>query len=182
MIKILKEEQYFKDIKEIDQEFTSANTSINSTKLPAVFSKVTFQPNTINIDYGGGKFDNVADYLSKFKVINLVYDPYNRSSEHNKKVLDLVDDNNGADTITCSNVLNVIKEPKVRLNVISNIYKLLKPEGIAYFSVYEGDRSSVGKETTKGYQLNKPIVEYVSEVEQLFSNVVKKGSIIIAKK
>ncbi len=59
--------------------------------------------------------------------------------------------NGGADTVTCSNVLNVIKEPEVRLNVLKNIKKLVKPNGIVYITVYEG-KSGAGEGPTKsGY-------------------------------
>ena len=129
---------YEDEIQEIDQEFTSENTSINSGKLPAIFNMVHFEPGTINIDYGGGKFDNVADYLTQYDVINLVYDPYNRSKEHNKEVLRTCKAAGGADTATCSNVLNVIKEPEVRKNVLENIKKIVKPTGTVYITVYEG--------------------------------------------
>lgn len=184
MIRILEDnfDNYEDEIQEIGQEFTSANTSINSSKLPAVFNMVNFEPGTINLDYGGGKFDNVADYLSQYDVINLVYDPYNRTSDHNKKVLSLVRENGGADTVTCSNVLNVIKEPEVRLNVISNIKKVLKSGGTAYFTVYIGDKSGEGKVTKSGYQLNRDTKDYIPEIEEIFGDVSRKGKLIIARK
>lgn len=184
MIRIVEDnfDNYEDDIKEIGQEFTSANTSINSSKLPAIFKMINLEPNTINLDYGGGKFDNVADYLSNYDVINLVYDPFNRSSDHNKKVLSLVRQNGGADTATCSNVLNVIKEPEVRANVLSNIKKLLKSGGTLYITVYEGDGSGEGKVTKSGYQLNKKTNDYVEDIKSVFNNVSRKGKLIIAKK
>ena len=97
-------EEYEDDIKEVSQEFTSENTSINSGKLPAVFNMVSFEPGTINLDFGGGRFDNVAEYLTQYDVVNLVYDPYNRSKEHNREVIKTIRDAGGADTATCSNV------------------------------------------------------------------------------
>lgn len=168
------------DISEIDQEFTSANTSINSTKLPAVFNLVQFEPGTVNIDYGGGKFDNVADYLVQKDVVNLVYDPYNRSSEHNKEVVRLVKEHGGADSATCSNVLNVIKEPEVRLNVLNNIKKLVKPNGKVYITVYEGSGTSEGAETKAGYQLNRKTQDYLDEVMEVFPDAKRKGKLIVA--
>lgn len=175
MIRIIETaDNYIDDIQEIGQEFTSANTSINSSKLPAIFKLIKLEPNTINLDYGGGKFDNVADYLSQYDVINLVYDPYNRTSEHNKEVLSLIRENRGADTVTCSNVLNVIKEEEVRTNVLNNIYKLLKSEGTAYFTVYEGNSSGEGKPTKSGYQLNRKTIDYIDEISSVFSNVSRK--------
>ena len=65
-------------INELPQEFTSAKTSINKNKVPALFKLAVFKPDTVNLDYGGGKFDTATEYLKKFNVTNLIYDPYNR--------------------------------------------------------------------------------------------------------
>ena len=48
-LKITLNEDLEDDIQEIGQEFTSANTSINATKLPAVFNMVKFEPNTCSV-------------------------------------------------------------------------------------------------------------------------------------
>lgn len=173
-------EKYEDEIKEIDQEFTSENTSINSTKLPAVFKMVSFKPGTVNIDYGGGRFDNVADYLAQYDVINLVYDPYNRTQEHNKEVIKLVKEHGGADTATCSNVLNVIKEPEVRKNVLQNIKKLVKPSGEVYITVYEGTGKGDEGATKSGYQLNRKTADYLDEIQEVFPDAKRKGKLIIA--
>lgn len=168
-----------------EQEFDSSVTSINSSKLPTVFKNknVVMNPGTINLDYGGGKFNNVAEYLKDKDVINLVYDPFNRSKEHNKEVLSVVKKNGGADTITCSNVLNVIAEPEVRLSVLKNIDRLIKSNGTVYITVYEGDKSGKGKANAKkkSYQTNMKTQDYIEEIEQVFSNVIRKGKLIIAK-
>lgn len=170
----------YEEITEIGQEFTSENTSINSGRLPAVFNMVSFEPGTVNLDYGGGKFDNVAEYLTQYDVINLVYDPYNRSAEHNKEVIGLIREHGGADTATCSNVLNVIKEPEVRLNVLQNIKKLVRPGGKVYITVYEGKGNSAEGPTKSGYQLNKKTADYMEEVQQVFPDAKRKGKLITA--
>jgi len=164
-------------IREAEQKYNSAITSINSGKLPAVFSKVRFEPNTINLDYGGGKFDNVAEYLKdKYNVTNLVYDKYNRSSGHNSDVLKQVKENGGADTVTCSNVLNVIAEPEIRQEVLRDCKKYLKPNGTCYITVYEGNGSGEGKANDKrqSYQTNMKLDDYIDEVSKVFSNVKEK--------
>lgn len=170
------------DVEDTEQEYTSANTSINSSKLPAIFKLVNLQPNTINCDYGGGRFDIATEWLATKDVTNLIYDPYNRSSEHNKNVLDAIRKNNGADTVTCSNVLNVIKEENARHTVIQNIYNLLKSNGTAYFTVYEGTGKGNEGSTKSGYQLNRKTLDYVDEIKDVFSNVTRKGKLIIATK
>ena len=173
-------DDYEDDIREISQEFTSENTSINSNKLPAIFKMVSFEPGTTNIDYGGGRFDNVADYLTQYDVINLVYDPYNRTSEHNKEVLRTLRRAGGADTATCSNVLNVIKEPEVRKNVLENISKIVKPGGKVYITVYEGSGKGDEGPTKAGYQLNRKTADYLEEIQQVFPDAKRRGKLIVA--
>lgn len=173
-------EQEEDDIKELEQEFSSKDTSINSSKLPAVFKLVHFNPGTTNLDYGGGKFDNVAEYLAQEDVTNLVYDPYNRSQEHNREVIATIRKNGGADTVTCSNVLNVIKEEEVRLNVLNNIKKLVKPNGTVYITVYEGSGANQGAATKAGYQLNRKTADYLEEIQQVFPDATRKGKLIVA--
>lgn len=173
------------DFESGEQEFSSAATSINSSKLPAVFNMVSFKPGTVNLDYGGGKFDNASEYLAQKDVTNLIFDKFNRSNDHNRDVIKKVRQNGGADTATCSNVLNVIKERDIRVNeVIKNIKNMLKPGGVAYFTVYEGTGAGDSKETKAGYQLNKKTADYVEEIEEVFGdgNVQRKGKLIIAKK
>lgn len=169
------------ELETADQKISSAATSINSNKLPAIFRMVKFQPDTMNLDYGGGRFDNAAEELAKINVTNLVYDPYNRSAEHNQEVLKQVRANGGADTVTISNVLNVIAEPEARQTVLRNAKKLVKPGGKVYITVYEGNKSGSGAETKAGYQLNKDTKDYVDEISQVFDNVTRKGKLIIAE-
>ena len=185
-LSFLKDESLNEDTEEdeletADQKISSAATSINSSKLPAIFRMVKFQPDTMNLDYGGGRFDNAAEELAKMNVTNLVYDPYNRSSEHNSEVLKQVRTNGGADTVTISNVLNVIAEPEARQTVLRNAKKLVKPGGKVYITVYEGNKSGSGAETKAGYQLNKDTKDYVDEISQVFDNVTRKGKLIIAE-
>ena len=163
-----------------EQEFTSEKTSINADKLPALFKMVKFAPNSLNLDYGGGKFDNVTEFLAEQNVENLVYDPYNRSAEHNKSVLAKVRSNGGADTITCSNVLNVVKEPEVRQSILANIKKLLKPNGTVYITVYEGSGNNAEGPTKSGYQLNRKTENYLDEIRQVFPDAERRGKLITA--
>ena len=165
-----------------EQEFSSAKTSINSSKLPAIFGMVDFKPDTLNLDYGGGKFDNAVKALAQKGVTNVVYDPYNRTASHNSSVLKQVRANGGADTITCSNVLNVIKEEEVRMSVLRNMKSLVKPSGVVYITVYEGSGDGVGKETSSGYQLNRKTADYIAEVSRVFPSAYRKGKLIIAGK
>lgn len=168
-------------VEDMEQEYTSKDTSINVAKTPAVFKLVkTWSPNTINLDYGGGRADTAQDYLDSFNVTNLVYDPYNRTAEHNKDVISQVRKNGGADTATCSNVLNVIKEPEVRKNVLENIKKLVKPSGTVYITVYEGSGKGDEGPTKSGYQLNRKTADYLEEIQEVFPDAKRKGKLIVA--
>lgn len=160
------------------QEYTSANTSINKSKLPAIFKMVDFEPITINLDYGGGKYDNATDYLVEKNVFNFVYDPYNRSEEHNKEVINFLENWEKADTATCSNVLNVIKEPEIRENILRHIKSLVKPNGYIYITVYEGTKDGKERPTKSGYQLNRKTEDYMEEIRKVFPNAIRKGKLI----
>lgn len=178
---ILSEDLEDEELETAEQKISSANTSINSSKLPAIFNLVDFKSGSLNLDFGGGKFDNATEFLAQQDVESLVYDPYNRTAEHNKEVLKKVRENGGADTITLSNVLNVIAEPDSRLAVLRNCKKLLKSGGTLYITVYEGTGKGDSKETKVGYQLNKKTADYIEEISSVFSDVSRKGKLIIAK-
>lgn len=181
------EDLEFDDIDTIEtaeQEFSSADTSLRQVAGLFKDKNAYFHPNTLNLDYGGGKYDLASEYMRHyFDVTSLVYDPFNRSAQHNNEVISQVRKNGGADTVTCANVLNVIKEPTAREVAIKNIYKYLKPGGIAYFTTYE----KAGQEGPTGgnkYQLARKTAAYIPEIAEIFGadNVVKKGKLIIAYK
>lgn len=169
------------ELEQVEQEFTSKDTSINSTKLPAIYKLVDFPKGTLVLDYGGGRFDNAVEWLAEKEVEGVVYDPYNRSAEHNRDVVRRVRENGGADITLCSNVLNVIKEPEARLGVLKNIRKLTKPSGKVYITVYEGKGTGEGKQSQKdSYQLNRKTSDYLDEVHQVFPDAQRKGKLIFA--
>ena len=168
------------ELTHVDQEYDSAATSINSKKLPAIYNMVEFHPGELALDYDGGKFDNAVNYLKDKDVTLLVYDPYNRTDEHNKEVLSIIRDNKGVDVAVCSNVLNVIKEPEARINVLQNIKRLVKSGGDVYITVYEGTGNGNEGPTKSGYQLNRKTVGYMEEVQSIFPNAERHGKLIHA--
>lgn len=168
------------------QEFKSSKTSINATQLPKTFAYLDkiggVKAGDTIADVGGGQFDNAVDW-AKERGANLhIYDPYNRSDEHNDASL-AASHNGKSNVVTCNNVLNVIKEPEYRAHVISHAAQSLHPEGTAYFKIYEGDKSGLGKSTQGGesWQNNLGHKAYVPEIQQHFNNVVAKHGFIIAK-
>lgn len=163
-----------------DQEYDSAATSINSNKLPAIYKMVNFEPGKVYLDFGGGKFDNGVYFVKDKGATLLVYDPYNRSDEHNKQVLAELKENGGADAGLNSNVLNVIKEPEARLAVLRNLRRMVKPGGDIYITVYEGTGKGDEGPTKAGYQLNRKTEGYMDEVRQIFPDAQRKGKLIHA--
>ena len=138
------------------QQYTSRNTSINSTKMPKIYTlvKELIDENASVIDYGCGKyFDN---YKLNFNCVG--YDPYNYQKA---KLLDST-----YDYALCSNVLNVIKEPTERLKVLETLQNLA---ATTYITVYEGDRTGKGRETKADcYQLNRKRGDYIPELVDVF--------------
>jgi hypothetical protein len=159
------------------QAITSAKTSVNqlpavlrlinkTSRMPAHFWAMT---DTV-LDYGGGKYDQLTDVLAKMHVRNLIYDPFNRSDDHNACIRQLVEAR-PADVGICSNVLNVIREPAIRREILENLKRWVDPEGgRIYITVHEGDKSSKGKRTRCGWQSNRPARNYMREIRRVFPN------------
>jgi hypothetical protein len=161
------------------QEYTSAKTCVR--QVPALMKMGIWtygDIGNINLDYGGGKYDDAGEYLhDNFQITNLVYDPFNRSAEHNAFIRWLLDKYK-ADSATCCNVLNVIKEKEVRLQVLRDISKLTKPGRKVLISCYRG-RGNRPRKTCNGWQNNKPIEWYLPEVKKVFPKAfVWKGVIV----
>lgn len=166
---------------------TSRNTSVNSAKIPRVGKAVAklnlWCGGSTNIDIGGGRFDSLTDYLmSEHGVLNLIYDPFNRSAHHNQSVLAIAAQS-PPQTATLSNVLNVIDNNRVITDLIEWVHAVLDENGLLFITVYEGNRS--GLPTFPGsdqFQANKMTKEYIPAVSKAFSHVEIKNKLIIAKK
>ena len=162
----------------VSQEITSAKTSIK--QVAGLFKDKNAKFGKTNIDVGGGRFNLVTDYLAERGTKNMVFDPYNRGADENTATLRYLQNGGRTDTATCANVLNVIREPDARANVILEVAKCIRDGGTAYFTVYEGDGSGEGRQTSSGWQNNRKTADYVSEIERYFDNVQRKGKLIIA--
>ena len=173
----------------MDQEFNSKDTSLK--QVPAILRLIDknaedaarfWSKQDVVLDYGGGKFDELTKKLKERGVVNLIYDPFNRSQDHNDLVRGILTTPfRAADIALCSNVLNVIKEPEVRREVLRDIKRMTKPSGIVFFTVYEGDRRSRGRKTSKGWQANRPTKSYEREIRKEFESVQIKGKLIYAQ-
>ena len=170
-----------------EQKYDSSSTSINKNKLPQGFTKLkamgVFQEGQLVVDIGGGKFDNAVNDLAKRGVTLRVYDPFNRSPEHNREVANEVSGGN-ADVAISNNVLNVIEEDVNITRVIDQAFDAIPVGAKAYFTVYGGNQTGVGAQTTKGWQRNERTKDYVPRLEEVFGegNITVKGDVLTATK
>lgn len=164
------------------QTYTSAGTSVNKYKVPAIFKKTLGRLGPVNLDLGGGKYDTATEFLRAYGVENLILDPYNRSDEHNHDVTARLYEQ-GADSCTISNVLNVIDKRDARIEAILNAWILLRRGGSLFITVYEGhpDREP-GRTGKDQWQNNWPIYSYLGEVRAIFPNARIEGKMIVATK
>lgn len=156
------------------QDHTSAGTSLPHNR-PTVYNKVNWEAGTKNLDIGGGKTEYANELLKENGVENFIMDPYNRDADYNLKAIDSLINGGQFDTVTCANVLNVIDSAQSRSNVILEAAKALKPDGTAYFQIYEGDskkESGEVKNKPDQYQGNRKTKTYIPEIEQWFESVV----------
>lgn len=162
------------------QAISSADTSLQ--QVPALFKSKAFVPRGTNLDIGAGKFDLGKQYLERERGVteSVPFDPFNRDAETNRLAVERLQSGERFATTTIPNVLNVIAERSVRDNVILQAARALDPQGVAYFQIYEGDRSGDGRQTSKGYQNNKKTSDYIDEVRRHFGEVRISGNVIVA--
>lgn len=162
------------------QDISSAGTS--RPQIPAVFKSDTFIPRGTNIDIGAGKYDIGKQYLESERGVSesVPFDPFNRSVESNRMAVERLQSGERFGTATIPNTLNVIAETSARDNVILQAARAIEPEGVAYFQIWEGDKSGIGGKTSAGFQNNKKTADYVEEIRQHFTDVRKTENIIVA--
>jgi len=164
------------------QNFTSSATSINRSKLPAVYGKATLTAPLV-FDYGCGKYtDHIKEHVKADHHVYLPYDPYNQPDDVNKfsvtMVINAMHVRFPVDVI-CSNVLNVIDSDSEVSRICHHIEEIATTTGgTGYVTVYDGDRSCVGRQTGRDqYQRNAPLSDYL----RFFHNATIKNNMIIIK-
>lgn len=173
---------------EIEQEHESSITSINAVTMPKTVKYVQewITPGSVWADIGGGRFDNVAEFFKSKGAILHIYDPFNRSHEHNVKAVENIK-NSQCDGVMVNNVLNVIDSKPERARVISQAFDAIKDGGLVFFKIYEGNKTAVKSVIEKprgsSAQLNWRASQYLPEIQEVFgSNIHRVGDIIIARK
>lgn len=166
------------------QTFTSSATSVNRSKLPAVYRKATLSRTTpFVVDYGCGKYvEHIDAMLAKQGKVLYPYDPYNQPDATNRHTIDFVrwaSNTHCEVDLVCSNVLNVIDSDGEVSRICYDIERVVKETGgTAYVTVYEGDKSSVGRQTGRDqYQRNEPLREYL----RFFHHATIRNGVIIVK-
>ena len=115
----------------------------------------------INADIGGGAAIDATNVLRELHdVTNVVYDPTNRSAEHNEEAAKLIRGGQ-ADTATVNSVLHSGVPTEVRAHAIELAADALKPDGTAYFLITQhgGDR------------YNESYNSFIKEIKQGFGEV-----------
>lgn len=175
------------------QNYTSAATSINAAKLPAVYTRVSdsaYQWADKLLDYGCGRYvnhlinyttehsnsaeDEVSRYCAWYG-----YDKFNRSEADNSEALEGFVESEKSfmkRMVFSSNVLNVIDSEDVIKGIAGFLTSCAISGAAVMVTVYEGDKSGVGRVTKADcYQRNEKIGEYLKYFGENF--VVKKGVI-----
>lgn len=173
------------------QVITSKNTSINSSKLPAVYNKIDWEelwmewttqngglnPVGIILDYGCGRYtQHIQDFVNTKGFYYIGYDPYWNDIDFNKEIEQISKINGGGlAAVICSNVLNVIPWWTGVKQVSNLVHYIGYLANHRYFiTVYSGDNSHHGRETKKDcWQWNRPTESYLFACD----DIVKKNVI-----
>lgn len=161
------------------QLYSSKDTSIN--RVSKIYKKIKFSDGLVVLDWGCGKYNTSKEYvLSQNSTVTFLgYDPYNREDSENLEVLNYLKYKK-ADIIVCANVLNVIYEDSVIYNILFNLSNYSKTGSHIYIQIYEGDKSGIGRKTSRGYQRNMRTKDYIEFINHVFaSDEVKVRSNVI---
>lgn len=166
------------------QEYTSAKTCIK--QIPAGYKIIDkyfgWVNGTVNLDIGGGKYDLFTMKLREHGVLNFVYDPFNRTEQHNSAVI-YTCNNFPPATVTIFNVLNVIKEFENQIEVLNLASEMVMEGGSVYIrSAYKNSNKRSGVTKSGTFQHYKTQQEYLDEiVKVVFPEAELKHGLIYVK-
>lgn len=171
-------------VKEIKQIYTSKNTSINTLNTAYKLIEGKYPIGTLIFDYGCGKYNTNRDFATQCGYCWFGYDPYNRTKKENTENINHVRERRDApDIVMLNNVLNVIDNVNSINGILSDIYYNYAGDNTdIYITIYEGDKSGVGKVTTKGYQRNEKLIKYREYISEWFDVIFVKGNILKCRK
>ena len=167
---------------------TSKNTSINTSKLPAIYNKIDWEQfkGQRVFDYGCGKIEtvrNIMKFLEPYDITLIPYDKFNLPSDYNRSSLQKIWQ---ADVFICSNTLNVIDSDFIVQDIIAEItynathISRIHPKPF-FFTIYEGDKSGQQKESQDDcWQRNWKTEDYITYFNWYYTFPIKyKGCITI---
>lgn len=151
------------------QIITSKNTSVNTTRLPYIYSHINWKAiknkwnKVVVVDYGCGReVKHIVDFLTPFDIDYIAFDPYWGPITDKADITALIDSykrQNIMPVIICSNVLNVIPE----LDEMWRTKQYIQQFKVPYFiKIYEGNKSCKGGESKPHcWQWNQPTRYYM---------------------
>lgn len=153
------------------QNHTSKNTSVNKEKFPRIYTHINWEhlKDMRVLDYGCGRYtEHIRKLMWRYDIEWYGYDPYWQIDSLNEEALHCE-----PDIIICSNLLNVIKEDLIVTEIHDIIKYRFRPQ-IGYFiSVYQGDKTGVGRITKKDcWQRNEPTKNYMYSDEVIKNNII----------
>lgn len=172
-----------------NQQYKSKLTSINARLLPAGITAAiklgVWAKGMVNLDIGGGRYNNTTEAINSEGATNYTYDPWNRTVEENLSAAEAAEA--GVDTVTIHNTLNVIKEAEVIDRILRQAHAALKAGGKVFITVYVGDGTGIGKETFGGesWQRNEKLnakSEYLKTTRRYFKDAKIVNGMIVATK
>lgn len=156
---------------------TSRNTSVNKDTIPAIYTKLNKDSvyGTHIFDVGCGKWTkHIAKYAKENGLCEYYhgFDPFNQKPDHNAKITDTAwkeKFENNPNVFISSNVLNVIQNAERQRAYLQSIFRMMKDIDECYITVYEGNKSGIGKITKKDcWQENKKLIEYFELVNMAY--------------
>ena len=128
------------------QNHTSKNTSINKEKFPRIYTHINWDylKGMRILDYGCGRYtEHIRKLMWRHDIEWYGYDPYWQIESLNEEGLRCV-----PDIVVCSNVFNVLDNHRDVTHIHHFIRYHLLPQ-FFFYTVFEGNKTGIGKETRK---------------------------------
>ena len=165
------------------QRATSACTSINKNRLPAIYGKLLVNNERV-VDYGCGRYtDHIYDACKAVHAAYFPFDPYNQPRWKNQLTRTQLAER-PATMGVMSNVLNVIDSDDAIAAAVNDACSLIADTCFLHITVYEGDRTGIGRYTgPDSYQRNLKTRDFATLLRTLgFNASIYHGMIMIPGK
>lgn len=158
------------------QEHKSKGTSQNQVAAGLTYAteRGLIKPGQTGVDFGGGKYDKGVAHVAAHGAKLHVYDPFNRTPEHNQEVERKM--TGKAKYVGCHNVVNVIKEREHRVEALQKMKSFMGDSAVGHVTVHQGDKdgkSRITKSEKDGstcWQNHQKTDWYENEVRGVFGD------------